>query len=169
MHGDLCKHLGIDSSTDHPGLWSTGNMRKYHQIDIYIYQCDIGKAKYIHCGTVNALKSRQTLLFHVFQENVGYQGRNSQNACQDCKKGRPWSDCLFRSSLIWVCICLLGWQLVLKILELLLYLVQTISIKLAIHVLTNALAHLSLHYLQMGYMLCPGHTFPDHLTGSTTD
>ena len=80
MHGDLCKHLGIDSSTDHPdqysklflnayinrhvhayylkmmgiwhvfyivltpisttsGLWSTGNTRKYHQIDVYIYQC----------------------------------------------------------------------------------------------------------------------------------
>ena len=22
------------------GLWSTGNTRKYHQIDVYIYQCD---------------------------------------------------------------------------------------------------------------------------------
>ena len=32
VHGDLCKHLGIDSST--------GNTRKYHQIDVYIYQCD---------------------------------------------------------------------------------------------------------------------------------
>ena len=21
------------------GLWSTGNTRKYHQIDVYIYQC----------------------------------------------------------------------------------------------------------------------------------
>ena len=86
MHGGLCKHLGIDSSTDHPdrysnlclnacinrhvhaeylklyysivplaygilfyivltsisttsGLWSTGNVRKYQQIDVYIYQC----------------------------------------------------------------------------------------------------------------------------------
>ena len=23
------------------GLWSTGNTRKYHQIDVYIYQCAI--------------------------------------------------------------------------------------------------------------------------------
>ena len=22
------------------GLWSTGNTRKYHQLDVYIYQCD---------------------------------------------------------------------------------------------------------------------------------
>ena len=85
-HGDLCKHLGIDPSTDlndrysnlflnayiyrhahteclkmievysvfgiwhvfyivltpistTSGLWSTGNTRKYHLIDVYIYQC----------------------------------------------------------------------------------------------------------------------------------
>ena len=24
------------------GLWSTGNTRKYHQIDVNIYQCDVG-------------------------------------------------------------------------------------------------------------------------------
>ena len=24
------------------GLWSTGNTRKHHQIDVYIYQFDIG-------------------------------------------------------------------------------------------------------------------------------
>ena len=23
------------------GLWSTGNTRKYHQIDVYIYQCEV--------------------------------------------------------------------------------------------------------------------------------
>ena len=96
MHGDLCKHLGIDSSTDHPdrysnlflnayinrhvhteylkmiqfysplgiwhvffivltpisttsGLWSTGNTRKYHQIDVYIYQC------VLYCVTLQTL------------------------------------------------------------------------------------------------------------------
>ena len=27
------------------GLWSTGNTRKYQQIDIYIYQCEIGCAQ----------------------------------------------------------------------------------------------------------------------------
>ena len=31
------------------------------------------------------------------------QGWNSQNACQDSKQRRPWSDCFFRSRLIWVC------------------------------------------------------------------
>ena len=87
MHGDLCKHLEIDLSTDHPdwysnlflnayinrhvhaeclkwsnsivllaygmffyivltpisttsGLWSTDKIRKYQQIDVYIYQCE---------------------------------------------------------------------------------------------------------------------------------
>ena len=28
-----------------------------------------------------------------------YQGWSSQNACQNSKKGRPWSDCFLRSSL----------------------------------------------------------------------
>ena len=37
---------------------------------------------------------------------------NSQNACQNSKRGRPWSDCFFRSSLIRVCaVCIcLFWQ-----------------------------------------------------------
>ena len=29
------------------GLWSTGNTRKYHQIDVYIYQCEISIKKYL--------------------------------------------------------------------------------------------------------------------------
>ena len=31
------------------GLWSTGNTRKYHQIDVYIYQCgvDLGQIRLI--------------------------------------------------------------------------------------------------------------------------
>ena len=44
----------------------------------------------------------------------------SQNTCQNSKQGRPWSDCLFRSSLILVCaVCLghFGRQIVLEILE----------------------------------------------------
>ena len=52
--------------------------------------------------------------------NTGYQGWNSQNAGQNNKQGIPWSDCFFRSSLIWacpVCLCLFGRQLVFKILE----------------------------------------------------
>ena len=40
----------------------------------------------------------------VLKLNVGYHGWNSQNS----KPGRPWSDCLFRSSLIWVCAIWLG-------------------------------------------------------------
>ena len=48
MHGDLSKHLGMDSSTDHFDIVlttisttsGTGNTRKYQQIDVYIYQCE---------------------------------------------------------------------------------------------------------------------------------
>ena len=29
------------------GIWSTGITRKYHQIDVYIYQCAIG---HLGCG-----------------------------------------------------------------------------------------------------------------------
>ena len=25
------------------GIWSAGNTRKYHQIDVYIYQCELTK------------------------------------------------------------------------------------------------------------------------------
>ena len=38
----------------------------------------------------------------VLKLNVGYQDWNSQNGCQNGKQGRLWSDCFFRSSLIWV-------------------------------------------------------------------
>ena len=47
-----------------------------------------------------------------------------KNACLNSKQRRPWSDCFFRSSLIWVCTVCLGLicrQLVFKILEHLLY------------------------------------------------
>ena len=49
---------------------------------------------------------------------------NYQNACQNSKQGRPWSDCFFRSSLIWICAVCLGVfdrVLVYKILEHFLY------------------------------------------------
>ena len=38
-----------------------------------------------------------------------------KKACQNSKQGKPWSDCFFRSSLIWVCavcLCLFGRKLV---------------------------------------------------------
>ena len=60
-----------------------------------------------------------TFLF-LFSKNVGYQGWNSQNACQKSKQRRPWPDRFFRSSLIWVCpVCVgfCGTQLLFKILE----------------------------------------------------
>ena len=48
-----------------------------------------------------------------------------KNACQNSKQWRPWSDCFFRSSLIWVCIVCLCFlfprQLVFEILEHVLY------------------------------------------------
>ena len=31
------------------GLWSTGNTRKYHQIDVYIYQCDHSIWTWVRC------------------------------------------------------------------------------------------------------------------------
>ena len=74
----------------------------------------------ISCCGSNVLKFR-TLFTFASQNNVGYHDWNSQNACQNSKQGRPWSDCFFRSSLIWVCaVCLLGIfgrKLVFKILE----------------------------------------------------
>ena len=54
----------------------------------------------------------------ILDYNVGYLGRSSKNAwyiskqgpnaCQNSKQGRPWSDCFFGSSLIWVCAVCLG-------------------------------------------------------------
>ena len=38
----------------------------------------------------------------------GFQSWNSQNACQNSKPGRPWSDGFLRSHLIWVCTICLG-------------------------------------------------------------
>ena len=65
-------------------------------------------------------KISNTFLFLFSTKIVGYHGWNSQNTCQHCKQGRSWSDCFFRSSLIWVCtVCpgIFGRQLVYKILE----------------------------------------------------
>ena len=69
--------------------------------------------------TVNVLNF-QTLFWFWSQKNVGCQSCNSQNACRNSKQGRPWSDCFFRHSLIWVCPVCLGLfakQLVVKVLE----------------------------------------------------
>ena len=52
-------------------------------------------------------KISNTFLFLFSNKMLVLQGKNSQNACQNSKQGRPLSDCFFRSSLIWVCpICL---------------------------------------------------------------
>ena len=40
--------------------------------------------------------------------HLGYQSWHSQNACENIKQKRPWSDCFSRSSLIWVCPVCLG-------------------------------------------------------------
>ena len=68
---------------------------------------------------VNVLKF-QTLFSFYSMKNNGFRGLNSQNACQNSKQGRPWSDYFWRSSLFWVCpLCLgcFGRHLVFKILE----------------------------------------------------
>ena len=49
MSGDLCKHLGIDTSTDYPDQYlnlflnAYINRHVHAQIDVYIYQCVLGK------------------------------------------------------------------------------------------------------------------------------
>ena len=46
-----------------------------------------------------------------FKYNVDCKDLNSQNVCQNSKQGRPWSDCVCRSHLIWVCsLCRPFWQ-----------------------------------------------------------
>ena len=40
------------------GLLSICNMRKYHQIDVYIYQCDINDFIFISCAL--ALRGRRS-------------------------------------------------------------------------------------------------------------
>ena len=41
VHGDLCKHLGIDSSTDHPHLYSNLFLNVYiNQVLMHSYVMD---------------------------------------------------------------------------------------------------------------------------------
>ena len=35
------------------GLWSTGNTRKYHQIDVYIYQCEYAQSMWSDSYSAN--------------------------------------------------------------------------------------------------------------------
>ena len=59
---------------------------------------------------VNVLKFH-TFLFRFSDKMLVislYQGSNSQCDCPNSKQVRPWSDCFFRSSLIWVCTVLTG-------------------------------------------------------------
>ena len=39
-HTDMFFYIVLTSIYTTSGLWSTGNTRKYQQIDVYIYQCD---------------------------------------------------------------------------------------------------------------------------------
>ena len=55
---------------------------------------------------VNFFKISNIFLSVLKYYNVDYWGWNSQNSCQNSKQGRPWSDCFFRRTLVWVCTCL---------------------------------------------------------------
>ena len=57
---------------------------------------------------VNVLKFWTLFAFCSQKKNDGRQGLNSQIAGLNNKQGSPWSDCFFRSSLIWVCTVCLG-------------------------------------------------------------
>ena len=72
---------------------------------------------------INIFKTNQ-ITHPASQIKFWLSGCKSKNACLNSKQGRPWSDCFFRSSLIWVfavCLCLFGAQIVFEILEHLLY------------------------------------------------
>ena len=58
--------------------------------------CSIAKDGFSLGKKVNILEF-WTLFIFILQ-NVGYQGWNLQNTCQNSKQGRPWSDC-FSSSI----------------------------------------------------------------------
>ena len=67
MQGNICMHLGIDSSTDLDDRYSNLFLDafiylKYHQIDVYIYQCDYRSRKnkiFDECKIVNIFLTNQ--------------------------------------------------------------------------------------------------------------
>ena len=59
--------------------------------------------------TTNALKFQT--LFSVLNEMLVYRAEThkmTKSPCENRKQWRPWSDCFFRSCLIWVCSVRLG-------------------------------------------------------------
>ena len=49
-----------------------------------------------------------TFYYFSSQIKMWSSGPESTNSCHNSKQGRPWSDCFFKSSLIWVCTVCLG-------------------------------------------------------------
>ena len=47
------------------GLWSTGNTRKYHQIDVYIYQCD-----HRHTSEIAFWQYTEINWYHLMLESI---------------------------------------------------------------------------------------------------
>ena len=58
------------------GQWSTGNTRKYQQIDVYIYQCVDGYSK------THPIQERRTM-----QKHMGKQMRRSDCAYLQANQG----------------------------------------------------------------------------------
>ena len=88
----------------------------------------------------------------VLKLNVGFQGWNSQNACQNSKQGRSWSDCFKEavwSQVCTVCMCLFGRQVVFKVLE---YLLQ-VCLRLACWVILLVWFFLSADIFQNYFFL----------------
>ena len=52
------------------GLWSTGNTHKYHQIDVYIYQCDIKYRRFIWFSQQNLFNIKPSQFYHELQVRV---------------------------------------------------------------------------------------------------
>ena len=45
MAYDMYFYIVLTPISTTSGLWSTGKTRKYHQIDVYIYQCELAEHK----------------------------------------------------------------------------------------------------------------------------
>ena len=85
--------------TGHLTIRPTGQQSRGFQLTTYKHSYVWMEYNYGKCS-----KILNTFLFLFLNKTLVYWTEwNLQNACQKNKQGRPWSDCFFRSSLIWVC------------------------------------------------------------------
>ena len=67
MYGDLCKHLGIDSSTDHPD--------RYSNLFLNAYQCDVDLRVHVcisHHFVFSYMPSHEQISCEVIYKRMKY-------------------------------------------------------------------------------------------------